>query len=157
MGNKQVRHINIRDVLRQEMIGTHGKLAETLENKGLTVSQSTLSKDLRELGVVRMPTPDGGFRYAIPQAGVTVRDQSILERELRDYLITIQRAQNMVVAHTLSGHAQSVCEAVDRICWPEVIGMIAGDNTIFLITADSHSGEIVVERLNKIRGTGPFQ
>ncbi len=157
MGNKQVRHSNIRDVLRQEIIGTHDRLAETLENKGFIVSQSTLSKDLRELGVVRMPTPDGGFRYAIPQAGVTVRDQSILERELRDYLVRIQRAQNMVVAHTLSGHAQSVCEAVDRICWSEVIGTIAGDNTIFLIAADSHSAEVVVERLNKIRGTGSLQ
>lgn len=157
MGNKQIRHSNIRDVLRDEVIGTHDKLAKVLESKGFTVSQSTLSKDLRELGVVRMPTPDGGFSYAIPQAGVTIRDQNILERELRDYLVRVQRAQSMVVAHTLSGHAQSVCEAVDRICWSEVIGTIAGDNTIFLLTADSTSAEVVVERFNKIRGTGLLQ
>ncbi len=154
MGNKQIRQSNIREVLRDEAIGTHDRLAEVLSNKGLTVSQSTLSKDLRELGVVRMPTPEGGFRYAIPESGVTMRDQNILERELRDYLVRVQRAQNMVVAHTLSGHAQSVCEAIDRICWPEVIGTIAGDNTIFLLSLDELGAEKVVNRFGQIRGTG---
>ena len=154
MGNKQIRQSNIREVLRDEAIGTHYRLAEVLLNKGLTVSQSTLSKDLRELGVVRMPTSEGGFRYAIPESGVTMRDQNILERELRDYLVRVQRAQNMVVAHTLSGHAQSVCEAIDRICWPEVIGTIAGDNTIFLLSSDELGAERVVDRFGQIRGTG---
>ena len=154
MSNKQIRQSNIREVLRAESIGTHDRLAEVLSNKGLTVSQSTLSKDLRELGVVRMPTPEGGFRYAIPESGVTIRDQNILERELRDYLVRVQRAQNMVVAHTLSGHAQSVCEAIDRICWPEVIGTIAGDNTIFLLSLDVSAAEKVVDRFGQIRGTG---
>jgi transcriptional regulator of arginine metabolism len=154
MGNKQIRQSNIREVLRDEVIGTHDRLAEVLYNKGLTVSQSTLSKDLRELGVVRMPTPEGGFRYAIPESGVTVRDQKILERELRDYLVRVQRAQNMVVAHTLSGHAQSVCEAIDCISWPEVMGTIAGDNTIFLLSSDALEAEKVVDRFGQIRGTG---
>ena len=154
MGNKQIRQSNIREVLRDGAIGTHDRLAEVLSDKGLTISQSTLSKDLRELGVVRMPTPEGGFRYAIPESGVTIRDQNILERELRDYLVRVQRAQNMVVAHTLSGHAQSVCEAIDRICWPEVIGTIAGDNTIFLLSLDVLGAEKVVDRFGQIRGTG---
>jgi transcriptional regulator of arginine metabolism len=154
MGNKQIRQSNIREVLGDEVIGTHDRLAEVLSNKGFTVSQSTLSKDLRELGVVRMPTPDGGFRYAIPESGVTMRDQSILERELRDYLVSVQQAQNMVVAHTLSGHAQSVCEAIDRIGWPEVIGTIAGDNTIFLLSEDAIAAKAVVDRFSQIRGTG---
>ena len=154
MGNKQIRQSNIREVLRNEAIGTHDRLAEVLSDKGLTVSQSTLSKDLRELGVVRMPTPEGGFRYAIPESGVTMRDQNILERELRDYLVRVQRAQNMVVAHTVSGHAQSVCEAIDRICWPEIIGTIAGDNTIFLLSLDVLGAEKVVDRFGQIRGTG---
>ena len=154
MDNKQIRQSNIRDVLRDEAIGTHDRLAEVLSHKGLTVSQSTLSKDLRELGVVRMPTPEGGFRYSIPESGVTMRDQNILERELRDYLVRVQRAQNIVVAHTLSGHAQSVCEAIDRICWPEVIGTIAGDNTIFLLSLDELGAEKVVDRFGQIRGTG---
>ncbi len=154
MGNKQIRQSDIREVLRDESIGTHDRLAEVLSNKGLTVSQSTLSKDLRELGVVRMPTPEGGFRYAIPESGVTIRDQNILERELRDYLVRVQRVQNMVVAHSLSGHAQSVCEAIDRICWPEVIGTIAGDNTIFLLSLDVSAAEKVVDRFGQIRSTG---
>ena len=157
MGNKQIRQSNIRDVLRDEVVGTHDRLAEVLSNKGLTVSQSTLSKDLRELGVVRMPTPEGGFRYGIPESGVTMRDQNILERELRDYLLRVQRAQNMVVVHTLSGHAQSVCEAIDRICWPEVIGTVAGDNTIFLLSQDASAAEGVVDRFGQIRGTGALE
>lgn len=154
MSNKQIRQSNIGEVLRDESIGTHEQLAKVLSGKGFTVSQSTLSKDLRELGVVRLPTAEGGFRYAISEAGVTLRDQNILERELRDYLVRVQRAQNMVVVHTVSGHAQSVCEAIDRICWPEVMGTIAGDNTIFLLSLDEPAAERIVDRFSRIRGTG---
>lgn len=152
MRSKQARQARIRELLLEEVIDTHEKLARVLQGQQIEVSQSTLSKDLRELGVVRMPRPDGGFRYTVPEAGATLRDQHILERELRDYLVQVDRAQNMIVVKTLSGHAQSVCEAIDRTGWPEIMGTIAGENTIFILTKTSEKSAVVIKYLVEISG-----
>ena len=152
MRNKQARQAGIRNLLQEEVIETHEKLAQALGRRRIQVSQSTLSKDLRELGVVRVPRPDGGFRYTLPEGGATIRDRQILERELRDFLVQVDRAQNLIVAKTLSGRAQSVCEAIDRIGWPEIMGTLAGENTIFIVSPDSEQAEAVVERMALVRG-----
>ncbi len=152
MRSKQARQARIRELLLEEIIETHEKLAEALQLQHIEVSQSTLSKDLRELGVVRMPRPDGGFRYSLPETGATLRDQHILERELRDYLVHVDRAQNLVVVKTLSGHAQSVCEAIDRIGWPEIMGTIAGENTIFMVSRTPEEAEAAVRYMAEING-----
>jgi transcriptional regulator of arginine metabolism len=152
MRSKQVRQARIRDLLLEEVIETHEKLARVLQRQHIEVSQSTLSKDLRELGVVRMLRPDGGFRYAVPETGTTLRDQHILERELRDYLVQVDQAQNMLVAKTLSGHAQSVCEAIDQIAWPEIMGTIAGENTIFIVSKTAEDAEKVMRHLMEVSG-----
>ena len=152
MRNKQTRQARIRELLLEHVIETHESLAEALQRHQIDVSQSTLSKDLRELGVVRMPRPDGRFQYTytVPETGTTLRDSRILERELRDYLINVDRAKNMVVVQTLSGHAQSVCEAVDRIGWPEVLGTIAGDNTIFIVAREDEEAVAVMGNLLEV-------
>ena len=87
MRNKQARQTRIRELLYEELVDTHEKLAEVLEQQGVRVSQSTLSKDLRELGVVRVPQADGGFKYTLPDSGATLHDRHILERELQDFLV----------------------------------------------------------------------
>jgi transcriptional regulator of arginine metabolism len=152
MRSKQARQTRIRELLQEQLIETHEKLAAILLGQGLAVSQSTLSKDLRELGVVRVPQPDGGFRYTLPEVSATLRDRHILERELLDYLVRVQQAQNLVVVKTLSGHAQSVCEAIDRMDWPEIMGTIAGENTIFIAARTLAEAEAVVQHIAQIRG-----
>ena len=150
MRNKQIRQAKIKELLEKEILETHERLAEVLRDQCITVSQSTLSKDLRELGVVRMPLPDGGFRYAVPERGGTLRDRHILVRELRDYLLGVDRAANLLVVKTLSGHAQSVCEAIDRMGWSEVMGTIAGENTIFAVSRTDQEAGTVMARMLKI-------
>ena len=127
-------------------------LAEVLEHQGIEVSQSTLSKDLRELGVVRVPQAEGGFRYTLPEAGVTLRDRHILEREMQDFLVQAEQAANMVVVRTLSGHAQSVCESIDRIGWDEVAGTIAGENTIFIAARSEQEAASLVQKIAAVCG-----
>ena len=97
MRNKQMRQTRIRELLYRRAIDTHEKLAEVLQQQGIEVSQSTLSKDLREIGVVRVPQADGGFRYTLPEAGSTLRDLHILERELQDFLVQAEQVINMVL------------------------------------------------------------
>lgn len=152
MRSKRTRHSRIRELLQRAGIGTHEKLAAALLAEGVEVSQSTLSKDLRELGVVRVPQADGGFRYTLPESGPTIRDRNILERELQDYLLEAERAGNIVVVHTVSGHAQSVCEAIDRSEWPEILGTIAGENTIFLVSRTPRESEALMGRIAAVGG-----
>ena len=147
MRSKQARQTKIRELLQEEAVETHEMLAEVLLRRGIEVSQSTLSKDLRELGVVRVPSADGGFRYTLPDSAATLRDRRILERELRDYLVNVEQAHNLLVVKTLSGHAQSVCEAIDRIGWSESVGTIAGDNTIFIATRGPDDAELLRRRI----------
>lgn len=147
MGSKQIRQARIRQLLQAEAIETHQMLAAALRRQGLWVSQSTLSKDLRELGVVRMSRPEGGFRYAMPDLGATPRDLHLLERELRDYQVRVDRAQHLVVVKTLPGHAQSACAAIDRMAWPEILGTLAGEDTILIVAPTSRQAEAVLQRL----------
>ena len=152
MRSKQVRQARIRELLHDEAVDTHEKLADILHRQGIEVSQSTLSKDLRELGVVRVPQAEGGFRYTLPESGATLRDRHILERELQDFLVQAEQAANLVVVRTLSGHAQSVCEAIDRIGWDEVVGTIAGENTIFLATHSESAAGAVTDKIAAVCG-----
>lgn len=152
MRNKQMRQTRIRELLYQRAIDTHEKLAEVLQQQGIEVSQSTLSKDLREIGVVRVPQADGGFRYTLPEAGSTLRDLHILERELQDFLVQTEQVINMVLVRTTSGHAQSVCEAIDRIDWAEVAGTLAGENTIFIVTRSEQDAAQLVDKINAVCG-----
>ena len=149
---KQARHTLIRSLLGDERIDTHERLAQALGRRGVEVSQSTLSKDLRELGVVRIPQADGGFRYTLSGAGAAAPDRSVLERELRDCTTQIDRAGNMIVLRTLSGHAQAVCEALDRMAWPEVMGTLAGENTIFVASRTPADARGAVRRLTTLTG-----
>ena len=152
MRNKQVRQTRIRELLHEDAVDTHDKLAKVLHQQGIEVSQSTLSKDLRELGVVRVPQAKGGFRYTLPDSGATLRDRHILERELQDFLVQAEQAANMVVVRTLSGHAQSVCESIDRIGWDEVVGTIAGENTIFIATRSESAVAAVIDKIAAVCG-----
>jgi transcriptional regulator of arginine metabolism len=149
MANKQQRQTKIRELLQQERLATHEKLAAALRLQKIQVSQATLSKDLRELGVVRVPSADGGFRYTMPESGTTMRDRRILERELADYLISAERAQNLVVIKTSAGHAQSLCAAIDQMEWEEIMGTIGGDDTILVITPTAKAGDAVLFRLSQ--------
>ena len=147
-----MRQTRIRELLYQRAIDTHEKLAEVLQQQGIEVSQSTLSKDLREIGVVRVPQADGSFRYTLPEAGSTLRDLHILERELQDFLVQAEQVINMVLVRTASGHAQSVCEAIDRIDWAEVAGTLAGENTIFIVTRSEQDAAKLVDKINAVCG-----
>ena len=136
MHNKNFRHTCIRDLLIERTIGTHQQLSSALQEKNIRVSQATLSNDLRELGVLRVPKMDGGFRYTIyneeeiPSPTLAVQ----LKREFTDNLFHVEQASSIVVLKTRSGYAQSICESIDRINWASVVGTLAGENTVFVAT-----------------------
>ena len=150
MNARSRRHATIRELIVAEQISTHESMARSLSQRQIQVSQSTLSKDLRELGVVRAPCAGGGFRYMLPSdTDTTQRERQILERELRDYVTGVDRAENMVVIKTMSGHAQAVCEAIDRMEWEEVMGTLAGENTIFAVASAEPQARVLEARIRE--------
>ncbi|MEE3235316.1 MAG: hypothetical protein VX294_14205 [Candidatus Latescibacterota bacterium] len=152
MRNKITRHTCIRELLSERVISTHEQLSMALHENNIRVSQATLSKDLRELGVLRIPQMDGGFRYTIyneneapsPAFGLQ------LTRELTNNLFEAEQASSIVVLKTRSGYAQSVCESIDRINWESVVGTLAGENTVFVATRSETDAIVVLRELSRL-------
>jgi transcriptional regulator of arginine metabolism len=143
---KRDRHETIRGLVGTQTIASQEELRQALAECGLHVTQATLSRDLRELGIVRAPTSDGA-RYILPQMlGV---DEGIpsLETLLPELFDDVDGVGELLVLHTLPGGAQPIAEAIDAQGWTEVIGTIGGENTILIICRSQAGRLAVAERL----------
>ena len=138
MTEKQKRQQKILEVIGAQAIGRQEGLSDALKALGIETTQSTLSKDIKELGIVKAPDGAGGFQYQVPAVGEPVgramlKGEALLRRELRDFVVLVDGAGHTAVVKTITGHAQGVCEAIDQVSWPEVVGTLAGENTIFIL------------------------
>lgn len=149
MTEKQKRHQKILELIASRPIGRQEELGQALEAVGILTTQSTLSKDMKELAIAKVPDRDGGFRYQAPAAGARALPQAgdLLRRELADFVVSLDGAENMLVVKTITGHAQAVCEALDQAGWPEVMGTIAGENTIFALCRSRAERERLQQRI----------
>ncbi len=138
--NKSYRHGQILKLVRARSLRTQEELARSLRTVGVRATQVTLSRDIRELGLVK--TADG---YAQPvEAAPTGPDLAIV---LREFLLDVRIAQNQLVLITPPAHANSVAEALDQAAWPEIVGTIAGDNTVLVITPTGKKAGTLREKL----------
>ena len=142
---------------------SQSELAAILAEDGVTVTQATLSRDLDELGAVRVRSTEGALVYAVPGEGgdraahPAVRETSALERLRRrceDVLVSVDSSANMVVLRTPPGAAQFLASAIDHTVLPDVIGTVAGDDTIFLVTRHPVGGSAVAQQMLDLVG-GP--
>jgi transcriptional regulator of arginine metabolism len=136
---KTYRQGQILKLIRSRKITTQEELAQELKNQGIAATQVTLSRDLRDLRLVK--TREGYQEMAPEETGPGF---SVLAGE---FLNDVLRAQNLVILKTSPGHANSVAVALDNEGWPEVVGTIAGDDTILIITPDSPTAEAIQEKL----------
>ena len=148
MTEKQQRKQAIRELVGSRSIASQDALRQLLNKRGLNVAQSTLSRDLRELGLVRIPDQQGAVRYAFPESA---EDEATaeLEKMLPSFLIGAEGVGVLVIARTRRSAAQPVAEAVDLLAWPEVAGTIAGDDTVLLVCRSAAGQARVVRRLGK--------
>ncbi|MDR1711833.1 MAG: arginine repressor [Propionibacteriaceae bacterium] len=138
--SKSARQAKIAELIERGCVGSQTELAALLSDAGVSVTQGTLSKDLLELGAVRVRT-DAGFRYAIAateQGGQSA--QAKLAKVCAELLLSAEGSANLVVLKTPPGAAQYFASAVDKMGWPQVLGTIAGDDTVLLITRDPAGG-----------------
>ncbi len=136
---KTYRQGQILKLIRSKKIYTQEELAQELKRDGIAATQVTLSRDLRDLRLVK--TREGYQEMAPEESGPGFR---LLAAE---FLLDVLRAQNLVILKTAPGHANSVAVALDREGWPQIVGTIAGDDTILVITPDNPNSEDVQEKL----------
>lgn len=148
---KSLRQAKIKEIIEHHNVETQEDLALALEKAGFNVTQATVSRDIKEMMLIKVPDAEGSYRYAYPKEhGVMVTPER-LERTLRDSLISIRVGGNLVVIHTLPGTAQAVAYMIDYMKWPEVLGTVGGDDTIFIAVDNADNTEIFVDRLKHIR------
>ena len=149
MQMKEQRQRKILELIKNYEIETQEELADRLIDSGYIVTQATVSRDIRELGLTKMPVENGGQRYvAVPNSEVVMNDR--LLRILKDGFLSVDMAQNLLVIKTVSGMAMAVAAALDALKWQEIVGNIAGDDTIFCAV---RSAEEAYQVMNKLRKT----
>ncbi len=152
---KAARHARIVAVLGERTVRSQGELAAIMRASGFSVTQATLSRDLDELGAVKLRSPDGGLPvYVVPEDGTPLTSRSAddappqrLARLISDMVISAEASANLVVLRTPPGAASYLASALDRAGMPEVLGTVAGDDTILVISRDPRGGEELVRRL----------
>lgn len=148
---KPERHEAILRLVGSHAIGSQEELRRLLLERGWQVTQATLSRDLRELGLVRAQT-DEGARYVRPESLGTDEDKPSLDALLPQLFDSVDGVSELLVLHTLPSGAQPIAEAIDAQDWPEIIGTIAGENTILIVCRSSQARGELAQRLRAMAG-----
>lgn len=142
---KTRRHAKILEIINNNSVETQEELQALLRQAGYAVTQATVSRDIKELRLVKTPGQGGGYRYATAKGGsehISAKFHSIFGGSV----VRVQHAQNIVVVHCLPGMAQAACAAMDSMHWSQVIGTLAGDDTfICIVTGEREAEELVIE------------
>ena len=152
---KVARHERIVAILRDRPVRSQGELAGALRDEGFRVTQATLSRDLDELGAVKLRTPDGGLpAYVVPEDGSPLTARTTgdgpphrLVRLLGELLVSAEASANLVVLRTPPGASNFLASALDRARLPQVLGTVAGDDTILVIARDPRGGQALADHL----------
>jgi len=148
---KARRHQRILDIVRSKPIQTQEDLSAELAREGMSVTQATISRDIKELRLVKAPVGDGSYRYTVPVDRNIDDINRRIERVFREAVISVEDSDNIVVIKTLEGAAQAIGAIVDDLDWPEVVGSLAGDDTIFVVVKPADKALEIMSRFNKFR------
>lgn len=149
---KTERHAKILELIGQYAVETQEELAQRLNDEGFSVTQATVSRDIRDLKLTKMAV-DGCQRYvAVPGRNSSMGEKYI--GILREGYLSMDMAQNILVIKTVSGMAMAVAAALDALEWPEIVGCIAGDDTIFCAIRTVDETMLAMERLRRALSRG---
>lgn len=150
MANKRERHATILEVIDTRMVSSQEDLRKLMLQRGWDVTQATLSRDLRELRVARVPTPEGA-RYGVTDGSIE-ESRAALETLLPQLFLRIDAVGEMLVLRTVPGGAQPIAAALDGERWSDVLGTVGGDDTILVICRSVAARDRVMKRLKSIAG-----
>ena len=144
------RHAKILDLISRDDIETQEELAARLNEAGFKVTQATVSRDIRALKMTKVAGSNGKSRYAILEEHTPDLLSDKYSRVLKDAVISMNIGQNIVVVKTIPGMAMAAAAALDAMKWPEILGCIAGDDTIMCVVKTSEQASGVVQKLSGI-------
>ena len=146
---KSARHNLILEIIETMDIETQEELAEELKRRGVRVTQATVSRDIKELRLLKVLSENGGYKYAtVERAEKGMNDR--FARILAESIVNIDSVNNLIVITTLTASASAAGEAIDSMKWGEVLGTIAGDNTLLIIARSDEAVEALMARLNAL-------
>jgi len=144
--NRRERQNAILELVRERALSTQAEVASALRENGFEVVQTTVSRDISDLGLVKVRAPSGRLVYAPP--GTSDGDRlRALGAAMRRYALTVEPAGALVVVTTPSGYANALAQAVDEAGHPAIVGTVAGDNTIFVATRDAIAAQSLRDEL----------
>ena len=146
---KTLRQMAILDIIAKQDVETQEELAEALRARGIQVTQATVSRDIKELRLLKVLTPSGSYKYATADKAENGLSERFI-RMLAESLLSVAASNNLIVVKTLSGSANVAAEALDSLHWPEILGTLAGDNTILLIIRSEAEAPDVVRRIQEM-------
>ncbi|MFC0040144.1 arginine repressor [Actinomadura rayongensis] len=157
---KAARHAKVIELLSRHPVHSQPELARLLGDAGLEVTQATLSRDLVEIGAVRLRADDGSLVYAVPgeggdrirraRTGSTESFTGRLTRLAAELLVSAEASANLVIVRTPAGAAQYLASAIDHAEWPSILGTVAGDDSILVIARDPDGGADVADALLRL-------
>ena len=146
---KSASHNLILEIIDSMDIETQEELAEELKRRGVRVTQATVSRDIKELRLLKVLSENGGYKYAtVERAEKGMNDR--FARILAESVVNIEYVNNLVVITTLTASANAAGEAIDSMKWSEVLGTIAGDNTLLIIARSNEAVDTLLTRLNTL-------
>lgn len=143
---KTKRHKRILEIIQNQTISTQEEVAEALRKEGFNVTQATVSRDIKELGLIKVSIGNDLSKYAL-QTEITVSERR-LKFMIKEFVTRYDYSENIIVLKTPPGNAQAVASVIDSAQWKEVIGTVAGDDTILLIIKPITSVKNVIEKIN---------
>lgn len=146
---KYSRHAKILEIIENNVVETQEELVEKLKELGFEVTQATVSRDIKELRLVKVLSEDGRYKYA----PISHEENALSNKLLKIFaeaFVSSDYANNIVVVKTLPGMAQAVASAIDSMKWPEIVGTIAGDDTIMIVCRAEKIAEELVNRFNRM-------
>ncbi|EAG8666351.1 transcriptional regulator ArgR [Listeria monocytogenes] len=143
--NKGHRHIIIRELITSNEIDTQEDLVELLLERDVKVTQATVSRDIKELHLVKVPTQTGGYKYSLP-ADNSFNPHQKLKRALIDCFIGIDNVKFMIILKVMPGNGNSVGALIDNLDWPEKAGTICGDDTCLIICRSEENAKTLTDR-----------
>lgn len=150
MKERQTRLKLIKDLIKKNEIESQDELLSLLLKEGYDVTQATLSRDLKLLKVGKVPDGNSGYKYALPSEERNSETDGIYVQDFLRGYVSIDFSGNIVVIKTFSGHANSVCNAVDNFNMEEILGTVAGDNCMFACLKEGVTSEVFMKKLKQI-------
>ncbi|MBK5288265.1 MAG: arginine repressor [Acidimicrobiia bacterium] len=152
LGKPQRQH-RIARLLEEQAISSQGQIVEMLASEGVVATQATVSRDLEDLGAVKVRIPGGAMAYAVPEHSKDATSpDDFLRRVMGEFVVDVAHSGNLVVLRTPPGSAHVIGSALDRAGYPDVLGNVAGDDTLILICAEHVGGADVAARLAGLAG-----